>query len=79
MTTYNELSPTAKRRLKAMAVCPLCGKAITDMQTLEYLIFQNGKWKSYVFFHTECLREFIKENNNGKSEAEQRETQTEDI
>lgn len=79
MTTYNELSPTAKRRLKAMAVCPLCGKAITDMQTLEYLIFQNGKWKSYVFFHTECLREFIKENSNGKGETEQRETQTEDI
>lgn len=71
MTTYNDLSSTAKRRLKSMAVCPLCGKAITDMQTLEYLVFQNGKWKSYVFFHTECLREFVKENKNGEIETEE--------
>lgn len=66
MTTYNNLSSTVKRRLKTMAVCPLCGKAINDTQGIEYIIFQNGKWKSYVFFHTECLRDFVKENKNGE-------------
>lgn len=66
MTTYNNLSSTVKRRLKTMAVCPLCGKAINDTQGIEYIIFQNGKWKSYVFFHTEYLRDFVKENKNGE-------------
>lgn len=69
MTTYKELSATAKRRMKAMAVCPLCGNVISDSECLEYITFPNGKWKSYVFFHTNCLREFVKEGQNGKVES----------
>ena len=74
MTTYNDLSATAKRRLRAMAICPLCGKSISDMQTIEYIVFQNGKWKSYVFFHTECLRNVVKEGYNGEIRSEQKES-----
>ena len=70
MTTYSDLSPAVKRRLKALAICPVCLKPISDMQAIEYISFQNSKWKSYVFFHTECLRDFVKEGYNGKVEAE---------
>ena len=72
MTTYNDLSASTKRRLKALAICPVCSKPISDIQAIEYVSFQNGKWKSYVFFHSECLRNFVKEGYNGELETEQR-------
>lgn len=52
---YYELSPTIRRRSKA-AVCPLCNKHITSVENIEYVHFQNGRFRNYVFFHTECLR-----------------------
>lgn len=69
MTTYKDLSATAKRRMKLMAVCPLCGNPISDTDCIEYITFPNGKWKSYVFFHINCLREFVKEGQHGEEQT----------
>lgn len=69
MTTYKDLSATAKRRMKLMAVCPLCGNSISDTDCIEYITFPNGKWKSYVFFHTNCLREFVKEGQHAEEQT----------
>ena len=57
---YNELSDTVKRRLMHVNRCPMCNNEILPTQNIQYVKFQNpGRGKSYVFFHTSCLMDFV--------------------
>lgn len=65
---YSELSPALKRRIHH-ARCPLCGNPISPVETTEHVYFKNGRYKNYVFFHTECLRKSLDAKggiNNGE-------------
>ena len=65
---YKELSPGLKRRFQT-AKCPLCGKKLSTVENTEYVFFRNGRYKEFVFFHTECLRKF-QEVERGYQNAE---------
>lgn len=62
---YNELAPGIRRRIRRDPICPLCGQKISSVENMEFLWFRNGRYKNYVFFHTECLRR-SQEAQNGE-------------
>lgn len=53
---YSELAPGIRRRIRRDPTCPLCGRKISSVENIEFLWFRDGRYKNYVFFHTECLR-----------------------
>lgn len=52
---YEELSATAKRRLKASCQCPLCQDIIMPSDSIQVVKYKIGRNINYTFFHTNCL------------------------
>lgn len=52
---YEELTATAKRRLKASCICPLCKEIIMPSESLQLVKYKSGRGINYTFFHTTCL------------------------
>lgn len=50
-----DLTPMVRRRLTDNRYCPICKGEITDVHDFQYLSFNHGRHKVYVFFHTTCL------------------------
>lgn len=52
---YEELSATAKRRLKTSCICPLCQDIIMPSDSIQLVKYRSGRGVNYTFFHTACL------------------------
>lgn len=52
---YEELTATAKRRLKAACICPLCQDIIMPSDSIQVVKYKVGRNINYTFFHTTCL------------------------
>lgn len=52
---YEELTDTAKRRLKASCICPLCQEVIMPSDSIQLVKYKSGRGVNYTFFHTACL------------------------
>lgn len=58
---YDELTDTAKRRLKADCICPLCQDIIMPSDSIQVVKYKVGRIVNYTFFHTACLEKSRKQ------------------
>lgn len=59
--TRSDLNSTAKRRLKANLLCPICIKEIADEDNIICIIKRKRRCKQYTFYHERCLVDGEKE------------------
>ena len=52
---YDELTETAKRRLRSSCICPLCQEIIMPSDSIQLVKYKAGRNINYTFFHTACL------------------------
>jgi len=53
--TRDDLTHTAKRRLKSNQLCPICKLKIKDSEPIVFTIKRKGRFKQYIFYHERCL------------------------
>ena len=59
--TRNDLSDTAKRRLKPNTPCPICTEIIKDDDKILCIVKRKRRFKQYTFYHERCLVDGEKE------------------
>lgn len=63
---YSELSENTKKRIRK-CVCAICLQPFTEVDSIQYLKYRQGKFMNYSFFHSDCLAKARKEINERRA------------